>query len=188
MIPHSTRLPHLLSLVLLTALSASLVVGLVPAAASMGSQQAVAASTVATTWPTLRYGARGSAVVYLQQRLTALRLRLWPHRTTVRVWRRSGSRSNCTTPCSCRILRDVADRIEATPPGRGIGGTLGDTRRHHRRLRAGERRRGMAGDDAGPARHLTGAYRVRPWQVRPWRCRSSLCWFRRSRRSRTGGR
>lgn len=85
MIPHSTRLPHLLSLVLLTALSASLVVGLVPAAASMGSQQAVAASTVATTWPTLRYGARGSAVVYLQQRLTALRLRLWPHRTTVRV-------------------------------------------------------------------------------------------------------
>src|SRR6266536_2699884 len=50
------------SLILLTLLSATLAVGLVPTAA--------AATT--TTWPTLRYGARGTAVVYLQQRLTTL--------------------------------------------------------------------------------------------------------------------
>jgi len=70
MIANSTRLRHLLSLILLAILSASLAVGLIPTAAT-GSQQALAASTT-TTWPTIRYGARGSAVVYLQQRLTAL--------------------------------------------------------------------------------------------------------------------
>jgi N-acetylmuramoyl-L-alanine amidase len=32
-----------------------------------------ASAATTTTWPTLRYGVRGSAVVYLQQRLTALR-------------------------------------------------------------------------------------------------------------------
>jgi hypothetical protein len=60
----------LLSLVLMTAVGASLAIGLVPAAT--GSQQALAATTLTTTWPTLRYGSRGSAVVYLQQRLTGL--------------------------------------------------------------------------------------------------------------------
>jgi L,D-transpeptidase catalytic domain/Putative peptidoglycan binding domain len=63
----------LLSLILLTALSASLAIGLVPtASAAIGSHQTLTASTTTTTWPTLRYGARGSAVVYLQQRLTTL--------------------------------------------------------------------------------------------------------------------
>ena len=62
----------LLSLILLTILSASLAIGLVPAAsAAIGNQQAALAST--TSRPTLRYGSRGPAVVYLQQRLTALR-------------------------------------------------------------------------------------------------------------------
>jgi N-acetylmuramoyl-L-alanine amidase len=62
----------LLSLILLSALSASLAVGLVPAAsASVGGQQALAAFTT-TSWPTLRYGSTGAAVVYLQQRLTTL--------------------------------------------------------------------------------------------------------------------
>src|SRR6266536_1737014 len=60
------------SLILLTLLSATLAVGRVPTAtAATGSQQALAAATT-TTWPTLRYGARGTAVVYLQQRLTTL--------------------------------------------------------------------------------------------------------------------
>jgi hypothetical protein len=63
----------LLSLILLSALTASLAIGLIPAGASIGSQQALAATTLTTSWPTLRYGARGSAVVYLQQRLTSLR-------------------------------------------------------------------------------------------------------------------
>ncbi|HZD74488.1 MAG TPA: peptidoglycan-binding domain-containing protein, partial [Actinomycetota bacterium] len=65
---HRPRL--LLSLLLLTTLSASLAIGLIPAAT--GNQQALAASTLTTTWPTLRYGARGTAVVYLQRRLTGL--------------------------------------------------------------------------------------------------------------------
>src|SRR6266508_395937 len=61
------------SLILLTLLSATLAVGLVPTAtAATGSQQALAAAATTTTWPTLRYGARGTAVVYLQQRLTTL--------------------------------------------------------------------------------------------------------------------
>jgi lipoprotein-anchoring transpeptidase ErfK/SrfK len=62
------------SLILLTLLSATLAVGLVPTAtAATGSQQALATTTTTTTtWPTLRYGARGTAVVYLQQRLTTL--------------------------------------------------------------------------------------------------------------------
>src|SRR6266511_2199832 len=54
-------------------LSATLAVGLVPTAtAATGSQQALAAAATTTTWPPLRYGARGTAVVYLQQRLTTL--------------------------------------------------------------------------------------------------------------------
>jgi hypothetical protein len=60
------------SLILLTLLSATLAVGLVSTAtAATGSQQALAAATTTTTWPTLRYGARGTAVVYLQQRRPA---------------------------------------------------------------------------------------------------------------------
>jgi peptidoglycan hydrolase-like protein with peptidoglycan-binding domain len=63
----------LLPLILLTVLSAALAIGLIPTAAAAGSRQALVASTTATTTlPTLSYGARGSAVVYLQQRLTAL--------------------------------------------------------------------------------------------------------------------
>src|SRR6266511_5103106 len=46
------------SLILLTLLSATLAVGLVPTAtAATGSQQALAAAATTTTWPTLRYGA-----------------------------------------------------------------------------------------------------------------------------------
>lgn len=72
--PNSTRLRHPLLLTLVPLLSATLAVTLVPAAsAAIGSHQTLTASTTTTTWPTLRYGARGSAVVYLQQRLTALR-------------------------------------------------------------------------------------------------------------------
>lgn len=62
----------LLPLILLTVLSAALAIGLIPTAAAAGSRQALVASTATTTLPTLSYGARGSAVVYLQQRLTAL--------------------------------------------------------------------------------------------------------------------
>src|SRR6266511_2437384 len=52
------------SLILLTLLSATLAVGLVPTAtAATGSQQALAAAATTTTWPTLRYGARGTAAV-----------------------------------------------------------------------------------------------------------------------------
>jgi peptidoglycan hydrolase-like protein with peptidoglycan-binding domain len=74
MIANSTRLRHPLLLILVPLLSATLAVTLVPAAsAAIGSHQTLTASTTTTTWPTVRYGARGSAVVYLQQRLTALR-------------------------------------------------------------------------------------------------------------------
>jgi peptidoglycan hydrolase-like protein with peptidoglycan-binding domain len=54
-------------------LSATLAVTVIPvatASASTGSPQVSAALT--TTWPTIRYGSRGSAVVYLQRRLTTL--------------------------------------------------------------------------------------------------------------------
>ncbi len=74
MIPNSLRLRHPLLLILVPLLSATLTITLVPAAsAAIASHQTLTASTTTTTWPTLRYGARGSAVVYLQQRLTALR-------------------------------------------------------------------------------------------------------------------
>jgi peptidoglycan hydrolase-like protein with peptidoglycan-binding domain len=58
-----------LSLILLACLSATLVMAPVPAA---GGRQPSVVST-ATARPTLRYGSRGPDVVYLQQRLTALR-------------------------------------------------------------------------------------------------------------------
>jgi peptidoglycan hydrolase-like protein with peptidoglycan-binding domain len=74
MIPNSLRLRHPLLLMLVPLLSATLTVTLVPAAsAAIGSHRTLTASTTTTAWPTLRYGARGSAVVYLQQRFTALR-------------------------------------------------------------------------------------------------------------------
>jgi N-acetylmuramoyl-L-alanine amidase len=77
MIANSTRLRHLLALILLASIGAALAAVLVPAAASGGNWQTTAWSTV-TARPTLRYGSRGAAVVYLQQRLTALRYDVGP--------------------------------------------------------------------------------------------------------------
>jgi peptidoglycan hydrolase-like protein with peptidoglycan-binding domain len=58
----------------LVCLSATLVMAPVPAAAALASgRRPSVVSTATTTRPTLRYGSRGSDVVYLQQRLTALR-------------------------------------------------------------------------------------------------------------------
>jgi peptidoglycan hydrolase-like protein with peptidoglycan-binding domain len=66
------------SLILLTILTMTLVVvTIAPAAGAAGTGQAMAVSTVATR-PTLRYGSRGTHVVYLQQRLTALRYDVGP--------------------------------------------------------------------------------------------------------------
>ena len=63
----------LLSLILLAILSVTLVlIPIPPAMSSAGTGQAMVVSTVATR-PTLRYGSRGTHVVYLQQRLAALR-------------------------------------------------------------------------------------------------------------------
>ncbi|HEX7747057.1 MAG TPA: L,D-transpeptidase family protein [Micromonosporaceae bacterium] len=69
---------HLLSLILLVLVSAAPAVAFAPAAvAATGIQPASAASTL-TAWPTIQYGSHGSAVVYLQQRLTALRYDVGP--------------------------------------------------------------------------------------------------------------
>jgi N-acetylmuramoyl-L-alanine amidase len=66
------------SLILLAILSVTLVVMPIPPATSAaGTRQAMVVSTVATR-PTLRYGSRGTQVVYLQQRLTALRYDIGP--------------------------------------------------------------------------------------------------------------
>jgi peptidoglycan hydrolase-like protein with peptidoglycan-binding domain len=78
MIPTSTRLRHLLSLILLITLTAMLAIVMVPAATASDASQQASASPTATTRPTLRYGSRGAAVVYLQQRLTALRYDVGP--------------------------------------------------------------------------------------------------------------
>jgi N-acetylmuramoyl-L-alanine amidase len=59
-----------LSLILLVCLSATLV--MVPVSAGAGGRQPSVVSTAASR-PTLRYGSRGTHVIYLQQRLTALR-------------------------------------------------------------------------------------------------------------------
>jgi N-acetylmuramoyl-L-alanine amidase len=59
--------------ILLAILSLTLALVPIPAAAgAAGTGQAMAGLTVATR-PTLRYGSRGTHVIYLQQRLTALR-------------------------------------------------------------------------------------------------------------------
>lgn len=68
---------HLLPVILLIVVSAAPAVAFSGATASTGTQHASATSTVAA-WPTIRYGARGSAVIYLQQRLTALRYDVGP--------------------------------------------------------------------------------------------------------------
>jgi N-acetylmuramoyl-L-alanine amidase len=69
---------RLLSLVLLAILSMTLVMVPIPAAAgTAGTGQAMAVSTVASR-PTLRYGSRGTHVVYLQQRLTGLHYDVGP--------------------------------------------------------------------------------------------------------------
>lgn len=78
MIANIIRLRHLLSLILLTTLTAMLVIVLVPAAAAADASQQAVTSPTSTARPTLRYGSRGAAVVYLQQRLTTLRYDLGP--------------------------------------------------------------------------------------------------------------
>jgi peptidoglycan hydrolase-like protein with peptidoglycan-binding domain len=66
------------SLILLVCLSATLVMVPVRAAtAPAGNRQPSVVSTAATR-PTLRHGSRGLHVVYLQQRLTALRYDVGP--------------------------------------------------------------------------------------------------------------
>jgi peptidoglycan hydrolase-like protein with peptidoglycan-binding domain len=66
------RLPTYLSLVLLAVVAAVSALAGPAAAAPTAASQPVAASTVAAR-PTIKYGSRGSAVTYLQQRLIALR-------------------------------------------------------------------------------------------------------------------
>jgi peptidoglycan hydrolase-like protein with peptidoglycan-binding domain len=61
----------------LAILSMTLVVVVAPAAGAAGTGQAMVVSTAATR-PTLRYGSRATHVVYLQQRLTALRYDVGP--------------------------------------------------------------------------------------------------------------
>jgi peptidoglycan hydrolase-like protein with peptidoglycan-binding domain len=64
--------------ILLAILSLTLALVPIPAAAgAAGTGQAMTVSTVATR-PTLRYGSRGTHVIYLQQRLTALRYDVGP--------------------------------------------------------------------------------------------------------------
>jgi peptidoglycan hydrolase-like protein with peptidoglycan-binding domain len=78
MTANSTRLRHRLWPVPLTLVSMLLAVVLVPAAAASDAGQQAAMSPTSTARPTLRYGSCGPAVVYLQQRLTALRYDLGP--------------------------------------------------------------------------------------------------------------
>jgi peptidoglycan hydrolase-like protein with peptidoglycan-binding domain len=66
------RLPTYLSLFLLTVIAAMSAVAEPAAAATATSSRLVAASAAAAR-PTIKYGSHGSAVTYLQQRLTALR-------------------------------------------------------------------------------------------------------------------
>ncbi|MDF2745533.1 MAG: L,D-transpeptidase family protein [Actinomycetia bacterium] len=78
MTANSTRLRHRLWPVPLTLVSVLLAVVLVPAAAASDAGQQAVMSPTSTARPTLRYGSCGPAVVYLQQRLTALRYDLGP--------------------------------------------------------------------------------------------------------------
>ena len=66
------RLPTLLPIMLVAVFAAALASDTPATAAPMPTQQLRAATAVATQ-PTVRYGDRGSAVLYLQQRLTTLR-------------------------------------------------------------------------------------------------------------------
>jgi peptidoglycan hydrolase-like protein with peptidoglycan-binding domain len=67
------RASPFLSRILLVCLSATLVMVPVPAATALAGGRQPAVVSTAATRPTLRYGSRGTHVVYLQQRLTALR-------------------------------------------------------------------------------------------------------------------
>jgi N-acetylmuramoyl-L-alanine amidase len=78
MIANSTRLRHLLALILLAIISVALAVVLVPAAAASGGNWQTTAWSTVTARPTLRYGSHGAAVVYLQQRLTTLHYDVGP--------------------------------------------------------------------------------------------------------------